>query len=140
MPRDKNSLLFRIVVSLLLNLKFRIGSVAKAFGISEKPLRIWRDALKNGDWLSLCGAPDRLQTKGKLRGDVERYIRVSYRQACEKNGGRMPYGFRKQLCEQVTAIWSDQEVCEETLRQLFRDEDAAERTSYSRPIFALNVP
>ena len=36
----------------------------------------------------------------------------------------MPYGFRKQLCEQVAGIWPDQEVCEETLRQLFRDEDA----------------
>ena len=126
-PRDKNSLLFRIGAGLLLNLKFRIGSVAKAFGISEKPLRIWRDALKKGDWSSLGGDLDRLQTKGKLRSDVKRYIRASYRQACEENGGRMPYGFRKQLCEQVPAIWPDQEVCEETLRQLFRDEDAAAR-------------
>ena len=33
-PRDKNSLLFRIIVGLLLNLKFRIGAVAKAFGVS----------------------------------------------------------------------------------------------------------
>ena len=126
-PRDKNSLLFRIGIGLLLNLKFRIGSIAKAFGVSEKPLRIWRDALKEGDWLSLCGKLDRQQTKGKLRRDVERYIRARYRQACEKNGGRMPYGFRKQLCEQVPAIWPDQKVCEETLRQLFRDEDAADR-------------
>ena len=125
-PRDKNSLLFRISVSLLLNLKFRIGAVAKAFGVSEKPLRTWRDALKNGDLLSLGG----LQTKGKLRGDVERYIRVSYLQACEENGGRMPYGFRKQLCEQVASIWPDQEVCEETLRQLFRDEDAVARSPH----------
>ena len=123
-PRDKNSLLFRIVVGLLLNLKFRIGGVAKAFGVSEKPLRIWRDALKNGDWLSLGGDLDGLHTKGKLRGDVKCYIRASCRQACEDNGGRMPYGFRKQLCEQVAGIWPDQEVCEETLRQLFRDEDA----------------
>ena len=40
-PRDKNSLLFRIGLGLLLNLKFRIDCLAKAFGISEKPLRIW---------------------------------------------------------------------------------------------------
>jgi len=128
-PRDKNSLLFRISVGLLLNLKFRIGAVAKAFGVSEKPLRIWRDALKNGDLLSLVGDLDRLQTKGKLRGDVKRYIRASYLQACENNGGRMPYGFRKQLCEQVAKIWPDQEVCEETLRRLFRDEDAVTRSA-----------
>ena len=86
-PRDKNSLLFRIGVALLLNLKFRIGGVTKAFGVSEKPLRIWRDALKNGDWLSLGGELDRLQTKGKLRRDVELYIRARYRQVCEENGG-----------------------------------------------------
>jgi len=129
-PRDKNALLFRISVGLLLNLKFRIGAVAKAFGVSEKPLRTWRDALKNGDLLSLGGYLDGLQTKGKLRGDVKRYIRVSYLQACEENGGRMPYGFRKQLCEQVAGIWPDQEVCEETLRQLFRDEDAVARSAH----------
>ena len=124
-PRDKNSLLFRIGLGLLLNLKFRIGIVAKAFGVSEKSLRIWRDALKEGDWLSLCGKLEHEQAKGKLRRDVERYIRVSYRQACDKNGGRMPYGFGKQLCEQLPAIWPDQKVCNETLRRLFRDEDAA---------------
>ena len=37
----------------------------------------------------------------------------------------MPYGFRKQLCDQIPTIWPDQKVCEERLRQLFRDEDAA---------------
>ena len=124
-PRDKNSLLFRIGVALLLNLKFRIGGVAKAFGVSEKPLRIWRDALKKGDWLSLGGELEQLQKNGKLHRDVELYIRARYRQACGENGDRMPYGFRKQLCDQIPTIWPDQKVCEETLRQLFRDEDAA---------------
>ncbi len=122
-PRDKTSMLFRISAGLLLNLKFRIGGIAKAFGVSEKPLRIWRDALKNGDLLSLGSDFDRLKTKGKLRADVKRYIRVKYWQACENNGGRRPYGFLKQLCEQVAVIWPDQEVCKETLRQLFCDED-----------------
>ncbi len=123
-PRDKNSVLFRVSAGLLLNLKFRIGAVAKAFGVSEKSLRVWRDALKNGDWLSPGSGLDHLPTNRKLRRDVERYIRASYYQACKDNGGRMPYGFRKQLCGQVAGIWPDQEVCEETLRQLFRNEDA----------------
>lgn len=122
-PNDKNSVLFRIIVALLLNLNFRIGSVAKAFGVSEKPLRRWRDALKHGDWASIGGNNDGLLTRVKLRPDVERFIRGSYRQACGKNSGRMPYGFRKRLAEQVSTIWPDQQVCEETLRQFFRDED-----------------
>ena len=124
-PRNKNSLLFRVVVGLLLNLQFRIGAVAKAFGVSEKPLRTWREALKNGDWSGIGGPHDGLRAQGKLRPDVEQYIRVSYRQSCAANGGRMPYRFRKQLAKRVAAIWPDQEVCEETLRRLFRDDDHA---------------
>ena len=55
LPRDKNSVLFRIVVGLLLNLKFRIGALAKVFDVSEKTLRVWRHAFTNGHWHDIAG-------------------------------------------------------------------------------------
>jgi hypothetical protein len=132
LPRDKNSLLFRIVVGLLLNLKFRIGGMAKVFGVSEKTLRVWRNALTHGHWHDISGDFHGPGAPAKLRPDVMVYIRTRYRQACGENHGKMPYGFGKSLAKDVTSIWPDQEVCEETLRKLFRQEDETARGSDDR--------
>jgi len=129
LPRDKTSPLFRIVVGLLLCLKFRIGAVSRVFGVSEKTLRVWRDGLLNGEWHDIAGSFHGPGASTKLRRDVITYILKKYRKACRQNKGKMPYGFVGPLVEDVKSIWPDQEVSEETLRKLFRKDDDIAKTS-----------
>lgn len=121
-PRDKNSLIFRIVAALLANLKFKMSAITAGFGVSEKTLREWRAALSSGDWNQLAPIFHGPGMPKKLRPDVEAYARGRYREAVSEGVGATPYGFRKQLLQEIHNYWGI-ETNEETLRQIFRNED-----------------
>lgn len=122
-PRDRESLAFRIVACLLLNLKFSVVAVARVLGVSRGTLRNWQEAFNAGRWEAVEGRFPGPGAAKKLRPDVEQYVRYRYRTACAENGGRMPYGFRQKLLKQLRECWPDQDPSGELVRQVFRDED-----------------
>jgi len=122
--RDRESLSFRMTACFLLNMRFRIGVVAKAFGLTENTLRSWQRAFNEGCWeqtgkrFSGPGAPK------KLSAEVEQYVRGCYREAvAASHTGRMPYGFRDRMCKKIRKYWPEQEVSPEVIRKIFRSED-----------------
>jgi len=121
-PRNKNSVIFRLVAGLLAMLKFKMNSICETFEISEKTLRAWREALSRGDWDSLSEIFHGPGMPKKLRPDVEAYVRGRYRKATNEGRTPTPHGFRKALLEEINSYWQIV-ISEETLRQVFRNED-----------------
>ena len=121
-PRNKNSVIFRLVAGLLAMLKFKMSSICETFEISDKTLRAWREALSRGDWDSISEIFHGPGMPKKLRPDVEAYIRGRYRKATNEGRAPTPHGFRKALLEEVNSYW-EIAISEETLRQVFRNED-----------------
>lgn len=123
-PRDKNSLLFRVVAGMLTELGLKMSSLEECFGITSKTLHRWSNALCGGEWDSLADVFHGPGAEKKLRPDIERYVRKRYRevqgQFCDQ---RVPYGFREEVLAELQHYW-ELEVCGETLRCVFRDEDA----------------
>lgn len=123
-PRDRNSLLFRVTAGLLTGLGLKMSSLEECFGTTGKTLRKWGEALRNGDWDALADIFHGPGAEKKLRSDVERYVRVRYREALDESpGATVPYGFRDELVADVMRFW-EIAVCGEVLRRVFRDEDA----------------
>jgi len=121
-PRNKNSVIFRLVAGLLAMLKFKMSSICETFDISEKTLRQWREALSRGDWDGVSEIFHGPGMPKKLRVDVEAYVRARYREATNHRAVPTPHGFRKKLIEEVKNYWQI-DISEETLRQVFRNED-----------------
>jgi len=127
-PRNKNSVIFRLVAGLLAMLKFKMSSICETFEISEKTLREWREALSRGDWDCLSEIFHGPGMTKKLRPDVDAYVRGRYRKATNGGTTPTPHGFRKELLEEVDSYW-EINISEETLRQVFRNEDKKLGTS-----------
>lgn len=122
-PRDKNSLLFRVVAGMLTELGLKMSSLEECLGITSKTLHRWSNALRDGEWDSLADVFHGPGAETKLRPDIERYVRKRYREALEQPcGQRVPYGFREKVLAELRHYW-ELEVCGETLRRVFRDED-----------------
>ena len=49
-PRDRDSLIFRMTAGLLASLKLNMTSLEDCLEVTGKTLRKWRDALLDGDW------------------------------------------------------------------------------------------
>ena len=121
-PRNKNSVIFRLVAGMLALFKFKMGSICKTFEISEKTLRSWREALSRGDRDSISEIFHGPGMPKKLRSDVDAYVRGRYRKATNEARNPTPRGFCQELLEELDSYWKVV-VSEETLRQIFRDED-----------------
>jgi len=123
-PREQNSLLFRVVGGLLTGLGFKMSALEEALGTTAKTLRKWGNALRNGDWETLAAVFHGPGGARKLRPDIEQYVRERYREACASGpGNRMPYGFREELLLELMRYWK-LDICGEVLRRIFRDVDA----------------
>ena len=103
-------------------LKFKMSSICETFDISEKTLREWREALSRGDWDGVSEIFHGPGMPKKLRVDAEAYVRARYREATNHRAMPTPHGFRKKLVEEVKNYWQI-DISEETLRQVFRNED-----------------
>ncbi len=122
-PRDRNSLLFRVVAGLLTGLGLKMSSLEQCLGTSSKTLRKWSEALTDGHWDDVSAIFHGPGADVKLRPDIEQYVRQRYRELLEEAGDRpLHYGFREEIIAEVERYWN-LEISGETLRRVFRKED-----------------
>lgn len=122
-PRDHDSLLFRVVGGMLTGLGFKMSAIEEAFRTTAKTLRKWADALRKGNWEALAAVFHGPGAATKLRPDIEQYVRARYREACASGtSNRVPYRFREDLLLELMRYWK-LGISGEVLRRVFRDED-----------------
>jgi len=104
-PRDPDSLLFRMTAGLLTSLKVNMGSLEECLGVTGKTLRRWRDALLNDDWHELAAVFHGTGAETKLRPDIEQYVRRRYSDVTAQHG-KTPYSFRQEVVAELKHFWN----------------------------------
>jgi FtsZ-binding cell division protein ZapB len=136
LPRDRNSLLFRVTAALLAGMGLSLSSLEECLGVTAKTLRSWLKDLREGKWQQHSALFHGPGAARMLSPEVERYVRVRYREAIRESGpGRAPYGFSAELRAELARYWGI-EPSGETLRLIFREEDALVRGGISAAVEA----
>jgi transposase len=120
LPRDRNSLLFRVTAVLLAGMGLSLSSLEGCLGVTAKTLRSWLKDLREGKWQQHSALFHGPGASRMLSPEVERYVRVRNREAVGESGpGRAPYGFSTELRAELARYWGV-ELSGETLRLVFR--------------------
>jgi transposase len=136
LPRDRNSLLFRVTAVLLAGMGLSLSSLEGCLGVTAKTLRSWLKDLREGKWQQHSALFHGPGASRMLSPEVERYVRVRNREAVGESGpGRAPYGFSTELRAELARYWGV-ELSGETLRLVFREEDALVRAGISAAVEA----
>ena len=120
-PRNRQTAVFRIIAGLFCQFGFEQKAVSGFLDVSTRTLRRWRDCLVTGTRDSLSVLFEGVHSR-KLPDYLDRYVRKRYWDFVAADKTSPIHRKNRVIVEEIKDTWGV-DVCCETLRLIFRDED-----------------